>query len=169
MSIATPFGPSSQPLRILIDTNVWLDNYLSFRPNSKASRLFIEAALRRGAELIYPVHCLKDVFFLIQRSLKRESCASGSPTEEDYQSIQRITWSCIDNMRSLATAVGADEADAWTCAKRKYALPDLEDSMVVSAAERAQASLIVTNDAQLIHQSPLAACTPKQALLFLQA
>ena len=35
----------------LVDTNVWLDNYLGFRPNHRASCEFLDEAEERGATL----------------------------------------------------------------------------------------------------------------------
>ena len=157
----TPDAPS---LRILVDTNVWLDNYLSFRPHSAESRAFLEHACSQDAEILYPIHCLKDVFFLIQAQLKQQLRQEDNMSEEKALEIREIAWKCIGNLRELAVAVGADEADSWQCSKRKTAIPDLEDSLVVASAERAQADFLVTNDVQLIKLSTVPAHTPADAL-----
>lgn len=48
----------------LVDTNVWLDNYLGFRPNHRASCEFLDEAVERGATLCHAATTAKDVHFL---------------------------------------------------------------------------------------------------------
>ena len=97
----------------LVDTNVWLDCYLPDRPNSVATRDYICMAQQNSVQLAYPVHILKDVFYLIQLDLKRMARKNGAGTESDFLAVQRAAWSCIENMREQAIAIGADESDAW--------------------------------------------------------
>ena len=54
----------------LVDTNVWLDNCLGDRPGSRDSREFLMQALNNKLLLVYPVHCLRDIFYLVQAHLK---------------------------------------------------------------------------------------------------
>ena len=48
----------------LVDTNVWLDNYLGFRPNHRASCEFLDEAVERGATLCHAATTAKDDPFL---------------------------------------------------------------------------------------------------------
>ena len=57
-------------------------------------------------------------------------------------------------MRKQATAVGADESDLWTACNLRSVHNDLEDNLVVAAAQRADATYLVTNDEALIKHAP---------------
>lgn len=152
----------------LVDTNVWLDNYLADRPNAPQSRAFFVRARSAGVQLVYPVHCLNDVFLLIQSHLKRAAREQGALSESDVQAIHEIAWACIENMRELATAVGADESDAWKACKYRALTNDLEDNFVLAAAERVPVDYLVTNDQNLLRKSTVNAYTPEDITLVLQ-
>ena len=156
---------------IVVDTNVWLDNYLGFRRGNKAAADFIAAARSHEATLLYPVGALQDVFALLVMELKR-AARSAAPDkslgEKDIQAFRRIAWACIDNMREFATAVGADEADLWLASKYRKLTWDLEDSMVLAAAQRAKADYLVTNDKALIAKATVTALTPQDLTVVLE-
>ena len=153
----------------LVDTNVWLDNFLPDRPNTSQSRAFIMQARTEGVQLAYPVHCLKDIFFIIQAHLKQLAREQDQLSEADGLAIQEIAWACIENLREFATAIGADESDVWKACKYRLLTNDLEDSFVLAAAERVPVDFLVTNDQRLLRKSTVNAYTPEDALLVLQA
>ena len=120
-------------------------------------------------QLVYPVHILKDVFYLLETGLMRKARAEGFCSESDYVAIKHLVWGCIENMRENAVAVGADESDAWLACKYRRLSEDLEDNFVLVAAERANADFIVTNDEQLIRKATVAAYSPEDAVRYLEA
>ena len=152
---------------ILVDTNIWVDNYLSGRPQAQESRRFLDEAYMRGVQLAYPAHCIKDVFFLIQSGLKRLKHEQGAVTEGDEIAIRSIAWECIRNMRDFACAVTADESDIWIACRHCALTEDLEDNLVIAAAQRAQARLLVTNDEYLLKHSPVPALSAANARTFM--
>jgi len=153
----------------LVDTNVWLDNWLPDRPGSNHARLFLNEARTQEIQLTYPVHSLPDFFYLLQAHLKREVRKSGKLTETDALAIREIAWACVDNLRETATAIAADESDAWRACKYRALTGDLEDNFVLAAAERVPVDFIVTNDHELIRKSTINAYTPADATLMLRA
>lgn len=160
---------SEGPALILVDTNVWVDNYLPSRSTAKGSCDFIAAAKASRIQLLYPVHVIKDVFFLIRSTLKRqERLKNGSLSEEMALAITEAAWGCVQNMRENATAVGADNSDVWLAFKYRPLLDDLEDDLVLAAAERSQADMLVTNDQQLISKATVPAHTPADAAILLR-
>ena len=62
----------------LVDTNVWLDNYLGFRPNHRASCEFLDEAVERGATLCHAATTAKDVHFFTCSTLKKAARAKRS-------------------------------------------------------------------------------------------
>lgn len=149
---------------VLVDTNVLLDNYLSDRPQARLSQAFLDYARARGVQLVYPIHALSDFFGLVQSHLKRNVRQEGGVSEQDALAIREIAWACVESLRESATAVGADESDAWRACKYRSLTNDLEDNLVLAAAERAQVDFIVTKDKALIRKSTVNAYTPEDAL-----
>ena len=148
-------------LFLVVDTNVWMDYFLGFRPGSDSARTFMETARAARVQLSYPIGILQDVFWFLTSELKRDVRSDKIElTEVDVQAIRRMAWGCIDAMREMAVAVGADEADAWLACKYRGVCWDLEDNMVIAAARRAKADYLVTSDHALITKSPVAAMTP---------
>lgn len=160
---------NSPARRILVDTNVWVDNYVSTRPSSPDAQAFFDSAFAAGVELLYPVHSLKDVYYLIGAYLKRQARSLDTElTEQKVRAISELAWGAAKNMHENATAVGADESDAWKALKYRTLTNDLEDSFVLAAAERAQVDMLVTSDVKLIAKATVPAHTPADACILLQ-
>ena len=158
------------PSRLLFDTCVWLDNYLGERHNSKAARELIDAALERDVLLLYAATSVKDVHHLVARSLKQLRRATGEElSEEGAYADNECAWACIQNMDEIATAVPLDGSDIWVARHYKAIHRDVEDNLVVAAAQRAEADILVTDDLDLIKHSPVAALAPQDALALLKA
>ena len=154
---------------VIVDANVWIDYYLHMRSNSEDARRFIDEACRRNAALLYPVHCLKDVFYLLSNTLKaKQREATGSVSAQSAQAINAVVWSCVDSLCDSATAVGADQSDVELARRYRSICPDLEDNFVMAAAERAQANFIVTSDKKLLRASTVPAYTPADAIAYLR-
>lgn len=153
----------------LVDTCVWLDNYLDKRPHAAESRRFIDQARERGVQLAYAIHCLHDFFYIMQGELKRMEQGSGPISPAQALAARESAWACVEHLRSIATAIGADESDAWRACKYRLLTGDLEDNFILAAAERVPVDFIVTDDHELIRKSTINAFTPADAALMLQA
>lgn len=72
---------------LLLDTNIWIDNYNAARPRSQEARNLIDFALEHAIPLYYSPMSLKDVFFLVYHSLKKtaESGARVAPQRKVRQ------------------------------------------------------------------------------------
>ena len=62
---------------LLIDTNVWIDNYIPNRPNYRTVGDLLRLALTQGHELLYAVPAIKDVFYLIGHAYKESAREQG--------------------------------------------------------------------------------------------
>ena len=153
----------------LIDTCVWIDAYLGERKGHDAARSLIDAALDAGAELLYAITTCKDAYYLIGALLKKRASESeGGLSAADAETIKRISRGCLASMRAIATAVALDESDVWMAEKLQGIHSDFEDNLVIAAALRAKADLLVTTDERLIAHSPVAALTPQDAITYLK-
>ena len=160
---------SRQPT-LLIDTNVWLDCFLPSRPGHTEAMSLVLFAYEHGYPLLYPAAIAKDVFYLIASACKRDlRNKNGTLTQEDSTVATETAWECVNVIRERATAVGADEADIWIACKLRGVHADLEDNLVIAAAQRADATYLITNDESLIKHAPVATLAPGDALALLQA
>lgn len=164
-------GAQSSPAgskRLVIDANVWLDYFDARRAHSSEAKECLEVALQKGCVLLYPVGSIKDVYYILCATAKREFRAMyGELTEVAARAAEGFAWGCVQSMRSVATAVGADESDLWLAEKNHEVQPDLEDDLVIAAAQRSGADLLVTSDRGLLQHAPVACVTPQDAVKLL--
>lgn len=151
-------------MRLLLDTNVWLDNYIPNRPNHQLVGALLTKAIEQQHDLLYALTSSKDVFFLIERAYKQMARAEGDASQPTALAINEIAWACVDNMADLACAVGTDASDVWIAQKYKSLHRDFEDDLVLAAATRADADYLVTSDERLIRKAPMAALAPADML-----
>lgn len=158
------------PSSLVIDTCVWVDNYLGTRPGSGEARSLLDAAIRLDIDLLYAITSAKDVHYLVAQVLKREQAREGAPLTPSLVAANKETaWACVENMERNATAVGLDASDVWLAHKFKPVHDDFEDNLVVAAARRAKADYLVTNDERLLRHSPVAALSPRDMLALLRS
>lgn len=158
------------PQSLLLDTNVWLDNYDGTRPLSKQSQALIDMAFAHDATLFYPVCSLKDVYYNLVQSMKNASRNEGMAiTTVAASAIKELAYASVKNMAEVGTAVGADDSDVWLALKMYPYHRDVEDDFVLAAMERSKASFLVTNDLQLIKHANCAAMASEDMLEYLTA
>lgn len=146
--------------RFLVDTNVWIDYFMASEPHGKEVLAFFEAVDQRGGTLLYAPTTLKDVFLLVPRILRREAQAAG---ELEGISFAPAAWACVRSMTEIAAAapLTLPECDlAWMLRTRH---PDLEDNLIIAAAETCNADYVVSYDRDLLEHFSPACITPEQA------
>ncbi len=161
----------SAPFRCFIDTNVWLDYFIASRRGHAAAVAFIKLALREGVALLYTVATSKDLYFLVEREAKRllREQHGAALSEQDAHVARDTAWDALLAMRSLACAVGCDEADVELACKHRALHSDYEDDLLIAAALRADAMALVTGDEQLLRHCPVAAMDATDARSWLEA
>ena len=156
-------------ITLLLDTNVWVDNYCVDHASNKVVRELLSAAYEKGITLMYPASSIKDVFYVLGHEFRRIASQGGVLSESDARAVNEVVWGCVNNMCEIATAVGVDEGDMWLARKYKSLTGDLEDNLVLAAAQRAKADYLVTSDRALIQRATVAALTPANMLKTLAA
>ena len=160
----------SPRLRLLVDTNVWLDNYDDTRATSRVSREFLNVACECEAELLYSMTSIKDLYYLLARRLKVEARqAHGRLTEQDVRVAEAYARACVDNVADAATCIATDVSDLWLARKYQAVHGDLEDCLIMAAAKRAGSDYVVTNDARFLRQSMVPVLSPEQMIALLHA
>lgn len=140
---------------VLVDTNVWLAYFLGVQPQCSESLRMIEACLASGTELVYAPTAPKDVFYIIQRELRRRQVEQVDGGDEQAKSNRGVSfapaaWACVERMGELATAapLGAAECELARMLRSKHG--DYEDDLVIACAETVDARFVATFDEQLI-------------------
>ena len=154
----------------LVDTNVWLDYYALNRAGSAEAQHLFSFAFSHDIKMLYQADIIKDVFYLTSattKSIIRKE--KGALSESDAAMANEFAWSAVNHMRENAFAVSIGQTDVWYAAKMRSVHNDFEDNLVLAAAEKANATYLVTNDEQLIKHAPIAALTPHDALVYLKA
>lgn len=159
-----------KPPVFLVDTNVWLDNYLGFRPNHRTSCEFLDEALAQSAVLCHAATTAKDVHFFTCSFLKKAARERGEEIDEGLAlAISKLAWANLANMNEVSTLVGVDLSDFWLASKLSAFNGDIEDNLVMACAERAKADYVVTRDKGLLRRSTVCALAPEDATALLRA
>lgn len=135
---------------LLLDTNIWMDNYFAHRPLCQAARKLITYAVERNFTLAYAATSTKDLFFLARSELKRLARqAAGSLSEESALACSSLAWGFLQNMTEVAVAVPVGEPQIWLATHYRGLHEDYEDDLILAAAESSKADYLVTNDKAL--------------------
>ena len=161
-------GPVS-PKTLLLDTNVWLSYYLGSREDSDLAKQLLNLAVENDAQLAYAVTTAKDLFFLLAADCKRAyKTEHGQLTEAAAAAANELAWGCVRHLSELAIAVPCDHTDVWMAQKQRRLHGDFGDGLVVAAAMRVKADLLVTADKALLLHAPVAAVDVADAIKYLE-
>ena len=155
----------SNQLRLMVDTNIWLDYFLNNRPGTECSTELIRRCVHDDIALLYAPHAIQDVFYNVGLAYKRSLREGGIEVDETWgHAIMAQAWDCARTMSETATMAGVDVGDLWLAFKYGELHPDLEDDLVIAVAQRVKADYLVTNDRQLIAKSPVPTLAPADML-----
>ena len=132
-------------MKLVIDTNVFLDVILKREPLCLTSAKVLDLSAVRGAELIMPAHAAATIFYIVEKNQGHEAAAKALSI-------------CLN----LAHVGTLDEAAVLLGIS--YGFRDVEDSFVAAIASRAKADYIVTNNVKDFETSPVPAVTPAELL-----
>lgn len=146
-----------RPLKLLLDTNVWLDYFLARTPGHRAAAELLELVDSSERVVLYTSSLsIKDLAYLLERDMKVKVREAGAPMTERVSAAARETaWGCARLVleQSLIVPVGHPEVlQAFTL---RSAHDDLEDDLLLGSAYRADVDYIVTYDALLARRSPV--------------
>lgn len=153
-------------LKLLIDTNVWMD-YFSGRSDRTANvvHLIEIADASERIALFASSLSVKDVSYLVSAAIKQECRRkTGSLSANAISAADETAWACVRQMRELAliAPVGADEVfDSFVF---KYHHNDFEDDLMLGVANRIDADYVVTEDKNLIKHTNGVCINADQAL-----
>ena len=152
---------------LLIDTNVWLD--MEFGERGGWPTEFLIAARMANARMGIAAHSLKDVHYLIQRRIKLDDKRLGGIDPQRSAAAARVAaWAVVEHLLEVAEVVGSDYSDAFLATRHRHIHDGYEDDLIIAAALRMKADLLVTSYQDLIRHAPVAALTPQDATRWLE-
>ena len=154
------------PVKLLLDTNVWLDYFLARTPGHHAASELLELAEGSERIALYTSSLsIKDLAYLLERDMKMGAREAGVTVTEQVSAAARETaWGCVRLVleQSLIVPVGHPEVlQAFTL---KSVHDDLEDDLLLGSAYRADVDYVVTYDATLARRSPVKCVSVYEAL-----
>ena len=155
--------------KVMVDTNVWVE--LELRTESCANIVeLMRKANERGIRVGITAHSLKDVFEIVQRRLKQMERADPRMDERaSGPSARAVSWAIVQHIMERAEVVGSDYMDAYLAVKERVFHDFYEDNLVVAAARRMGADLLVTNDKALLKHASVAALPVERAIEWIEA
>lgn len=160
----------TMPQNLLLDTNVWIENYIGERSDLTESRRLVDFCLDRQITLYVSIPSLKDIYYDISRYLKAKARSEGVEVTEAFAaSAEQLAWGSVRNLMEQAIAVPVDLSDLWE-ARCFYELHhDFEDDLVLAAARRANVDFLVTSDKKLLTKAIVPTLSPADMLTLLKA
>ena len=156
--------------QIICDTNVWLDFFLPGRSGSATVVRLVREAIQANAELLYSSRILVDLFYEIRRDAAEWVRGTmGEVTREAARQCHEYAWGCIEDLHELATAVPIDDSDVLQALKYRSLSEDLEDNLILVAAQRMGVDYLVTSDRVLLNKATIAALAPQDMLAVMEA
>ena len=145
------------PLKLLLDTNVWLDYFLARTPGHRAAAELV--ALAEGSEAIalYTSSLsVKDIAYLLERDMKSGAREAGLVVSGQVAAAARETaWGCVRMVLESSLIVPMGHPEVLQAFTLKSVHDDLEDDLLLGSAYRADVDYVVTYDAQLARRSPV--------------
>lgn len=142
---------TKRTLKLLIDTNIWLDYFLGRTSAAEPTvELFSRAAEAEGIVLFSSSLSVKDIYYILGRTMKADAHHGGVLTPEAIAAADETAWACVRLIRqkSIIASVGADEVfDSFVF---KHHHNDFEDDLILGVANRIDADYVVTGDKDLI-------------------
>lgn len=153
-----------KPVALMLDTNVWVNSQLGASVGHEDARGLIVEALEQGIRLGIAPHSLASVFNIVHRYLKRTAADGKALDETTAAAAKEAAWGVVNNIMEYAEVIGSDYSDAHIAALHKKVHDDFEDDLVIAAARRMRADLLVTDDLALVKHAPIPAMTTEDAL-----
>lgn len=145
MSVLRPRG---FPLRILLDTNVMLDQLLRREPWYTQAQPFWQARDARQFVTYLPASSITDLYYIGTRHIGRAAAH------------QSIAW-CVQEMGIVPITLGVIQAAL------AIAGPDFEDDVIIACAQRGKCDYIATRDVAGFRHSPLPVMEPPELVALL--
>lgn len=141
----------TRPL-VLVDTGVWLDYLTDRKGTAHDIALVFEEVERRGGALLTALTSLQDIFRLTVSHVRSALEEAHDQTSEASQ--RAMAWGCVKMIRERSALVEMGMADIIRAEQVLSPRGDLSDALVLVAAQRSRADILLTENEQLKAAAP---------------
>lgn len=154
------------PLKLLLDTNVWLDYFLARTPGHRAASELVALARDSEAVALYTsALSVKDIAYLLERDMKSGAREAGLTVSDQVAAAARETaWGCVRMVLENSLIVPTGHPEVLQAFTLKSLHDDLEDDLLLGSAYRADVDYVVTYGEQLARRSPVSCVSVAEAL-----
>ena len=156
----------SQRPSLLIDTNVWLDYFLSRSTRHPSVNAFIAGAIGREDIILYAASLsLKDLAYQLVNLMKKDARDAEEPiTPEVAAAAREVSWACVRDVLGKALVAPVGNAEVLGAFTLRHLHDDLEDDLMLATAESIDADALVTHDAALLKYAEDLCITTEEGL-----
>lgn len=144
----SPCEGARLPIKILVDTNIWLDYFLARGVHHHAVSAFIAKTYGREDIALYvPSLSLKDLAYQLASLMKLDARRAGKDISSDIAAATReVSWGCMRSVleKALVAPIGHTEVLGAFTYKRIH--DDFEDDLVLAALDAVDANFLMTHD-----------------------
>ena len=157
---------SSSVIKILADTNFWLDYYLVRNERHVAAMSFVKRASESEGVALYAASLsIKDAAYLLAQKMKAYARQDGRDlTDEVIAAAREAAWGCVRSMSSLAIIIPVGYDEVMQAFTYREVHDDFEDDLILGAAARARVDYVLTRDQGLARHSPVRCIDVEEAL-----
>lgn len=156
--------------KVFLDTNILVHYSLGDEPECSEYKALLQHALQGKIALYASSHSLKDTYYNIALTLKRqERIETGSLSEQSAAAANEAAWGATRLLGKHLQIVPMGRSEHEHTFVFKSIHNDYEDDLQLAAAYAAKATLFVTNDKKLKEHSPVAALSSAEAVALLNA
>ena len=131
-------------LKILVDTNVIMDEILSRKPFCEDSRRVIEICSEDNVDGFLAAHTITNIYYLLRKGL-------------DENTRRNVILNLFKTFQVIAV-----DSPKLIAALRKENFKDFEDCLQVECAEEVEADYIITRDKNDFSESQIQSVTPAE-------
>lgn len=145
------------PLKLLVDTNVWMDYFLVRQePHREAAELVRLAFGSEDVVLYVASLSLKDLSYLLESVFRRDArAATGEVSPQAAAAARETAWGCVRAVVDKALIVPVGHAEVLQAFTLRSVHDDFEDDLLLGCAYRADVDYVVTGDVALARRSPV--------------
>ena len=133
-------------MKLLIDTNVFLDAMMNRDPWAKAAQDLLIASAEEKVTGCISATSLTDIYYILRKHLKNKEKAKEA-------------------LLQLLPSIDVLDINGTDCEKALgLSLPDFEDALLACCGERNNVNYIVTRDTKHFENSPVEAIQPEEIL-----
>lgn len=160
---------AQRPLKILVDTNIWLDYFLARSNQHRTVSEFLTRTVEREDVVLYVASLsLKDIAYQLASQMKLDARRAGREVDAHIAAAAReVSWGCVRNVLKKAIVAPVGNTEVLNAFVFKRFHDDLEDDLVLGALDAIDGDYLMTHDAALARHTEDLCITAEEGLALL--